>query len=657
MQSGSRASLPDWARLAVAADNPPWVHEGGGLVLLDSTQVRFVPREASKASAVGAGLEECRVQVLWRGAARLTGSPERSIEYASLPYNPGFTRVISASAWVVSPDGRKTESFEKRDFVDSVAVYNTFFWDNRRVLRFPSEERVGAGGVLAWEFRFEMDDVFREYGKPFLPSLPMLRAEFEAIPAPGTRLEFEAGHPRLRSPKPGGEPGSLRWEVSRELPLPEHRPTGFFANPMAVFVRCMPSSQGPTDYTWSVVSQKAASILEPRIEPNAMDIRGQAMSLVEGKTGRWERVRALSEFVQGSIAYLEITIDQDALAGMRPHHPSDVLRNRYGDCKDKAVLLASMLRAVGDDSRVALVSSGNPLAVVETWPANSFNHVIVLIRADGSESPSWPVVDGGEGARWVLFDPTNSFTPLGVLPDGDAGGFGLIVSPQGGRLFRVPFSDPATSRSLRKIEAVMDSRGGLRASIVEDTFGKMAAAQYGGRYNKSHEQYQDLINARVHRANPLCKDLNWTDHWSPADAHYRLTIGFSVASYGRAMPGGLMLVSPDVLPGTAKFEPWSVENDGVSVLGPDEVEEEVRLSIPEGYSVEELPDGWKTDQALLSAEITYRVDGSSVVLTKHLSRKAGFFKKGDYEALRNLYRQVHEAERRSVILRRQPVKT
>jgi transglutaminase-like putative cysteine protease len=643
------AALPDWARATIASDNPHWVRAEGGIVLLDSTKVRFIPGGVAR---TGAAPTENKVQVLCRGVVMLTGDAERNVEYATFPYNPGFARIVSASSWVVSPDGRKVDSFGRGDFVDSVAVYNNYAWDFRRLFRFPSEGKVGPGGILAWEFSYEADDVFHEIGKQFLPGLPVLKAEFEVIPSLGSRLEYKAENPRLGNPSAGSEPGALKWTVLRELPLSKPIPTGFFANPLSVMVRCSPSSQGPSEYTWSDVSKRISGIIESCMEPVALDVSEKAKSLVEGKTARWERVRALSEFVQGTIVYLEITLDQDVLAGMRPHPPSEVLRHRYGDCKDKATLLVSMLRSVGEDARVALVSSGNPTAVAEAWPTPSFDHMIVLIRADGSEPAAWPVVDGAEGVRWVLFDPTNTFTPLGVLAREDAGGFCLIVSSQNGRLFRAPFSDPASSRALRKVNAVVDARGGLRAEISEDSFGVVGAMEYGTRFNCSHEQYQQVINARVHRTSPLCRDLNWTDDWSPSDAHYHLFVSFSAGSYGRAMPAGLMLVSPDVLPGTAKFEPWTTENDGIVVLGPDEVEEEVRLTIPEGYTVEELPEGWKKQQASLSAEVTYRIEGVTVVLTKRLSRKAGFFQKSEYEAIRNFYREIHEAERRSVLLRR-----
>jgi hypothetical protein len=54
---------------------------------------------------------------------------------------------------------------------------------------------------------------------------------------------------------------------------------------------------------------------------------------------------------------------------------------------------------------------------------------------------------------------------------------------------------------------------------------------------------------------------------------------------------------------------------------------------------------------MVSADVTYRLDGSTVVLTKHLERKGGLYGKADYEEIRRFYRKVHEAERRSVMLK------
>ncbi len=651
LQPCASAALPPWAKAALDADTPRWQPGSRGVVVLDALHVRFIADKAPAPGGSAGGPVERTVSVLWRGVVRVRGGNERDMEFASLTYDPNSTRVVSASAWIVSPDGRKTAAFSRGDFVDTAAVYSNYVWDYRRVLRFASAGRLEVDGVLVWEFQIERAEAFSEASKTFLQPLPSLRSEFEVIPAPGTRIEFEAGDPRLRHPLAGAEPGSLKWELLYEEPVPAKTPTTFKANPLRVSVRCVDASPGALGCAWDTISRKASEIIEPRIDPGAAEIRRQADLLVGGRTGRWDRVRELCAFVQANIDYLEITLDRDALAGYRPHPAAEVLRNRYGDCKDKASLLISMLRAEGEDAHVLLLSAGDPFAVWEDWPSQSFNHAIVGIRADGSEPGTWPTVDAGDGSRWVLFDPTNPFTPLGVLPSEDEGGFGLIVAPRGGALIRMPVADPASSRLVRRIALTLDAKGGVRAKIAEDCQGLTAAKWYGERHSRSREQYQAYVETRVHRANPLCEGVRWTSQWDPGLARFHIEIEFSTAAFGRALPNGMMLVTPDVLPGQHRFEPWTVAIDGKSVLGPDALDEEDSLEIPAGCAVEELPDGWKKTGRLFAAEIVYRVEGNAIILHKSLTRSAGFFDKDDYEEIRGLYREFQDAAHRSVILR------
>ena len=646
------AALPDWAKAVVASDIPQWHPEKKAVILLDYVQIRFVAAERSRSNP-GPLLESALdVHAVVRGAVRVRGDSERALEYAALPYEPDAARILSARAWVVQPGGRKTVSYGRGDFVDTVAVFSNYVWDRRRVLHFVSSDKLEEGATLLWEFEVETKDAFAEFGKPFTQRFDSFLTEFEAVPAPGMRIEFEARDARLRSPVASTEPGSLKWELSRESAPPQRQPTAFFPNPRTVSVRCVPAA-GSYRSTWEEVSSKVAEIIEPRVDPKGAEVTAQVSAILAGKVGRWERIRALSEFVQASVVYLEITDDRDILAGMRPHPPGEVLRNRYGDCKDKATLLVSMLRSSGVDAFIALVSVGDPLAVSEGWPSPNFNHAIVLIRADGSEPASWPSVDTADG-RCIAFDPTDPTTPLGVLPAHDGGGLGLVVSPAGGKLVRMPVADPSTSRIKVSIEAVMGADGILKAEVAEDCFGQTAALHYSARHSKSREQYRDFLEGRVHRANPLCRDLHWSDNWNPSGAQYHLDMDFTVAPFGRAMPNGLILLSPDILPPESKLEPWGQDNEGVVVMGPDSVDEVVELSIPDGYAVEEVPDGLTRQGPLLSAEVTFKAEAHRVEMRKTLMRNAGSFNRVDYEQLRVLYKEVHEAERGSVILRKVP---
>src|SRR5256885_1816734 len=72
-------------------------------------------------------------------------------------------------------------------------------------------------------------------------------------------------------------------------------------------------------------------------------ITAKAQELVQGKTGFRDRVDAIASFVQSDIRYVAIEI---GIGGNQPHAAADTFKARYGDCKDKATLLSSMLNAV-----------------------------------------------------------------------------------------------------------------------------------------------------------------------------------------------------------------------------------------------------------------------------------------------------------------------
>jgi hypothetical protein len=93
------------------------------------------------------------------------------------------------------------------------------------------------------------------------------------------------------------------------------------------------------------------------------------------------RLLAALRFVQDEIRYLGIEMGQYS---HQPTLPAKVLARRFGDCKDKALLLTTMLQALGIDAAPALVNSRSGKAVDSRQPSPYvFDHVIVNVRLAG----------------------------------------------------------------------------------------------------------------------------------------------------------------------------------------------------------------------------------------------------------------------------------
>src|SRR5271166_1472951 len=82
------------------------------------------------------------------------------------------------------------------------------------------------------------------------------------------------------------------------------------------------------------------------------EISARVQQLTAGATTFDAKVRALTGFLQSDVRYVGIEI---GIGGFQPHPASDIFRSRYGDCKDKATLLSSMLKEAGIDSDYLLV--------------------------------------------------------------------------------------------------------------------------------------------------------------------------------------------------------------------------------------------------------------------------------------------------------------
>ncbi|QEO96789.1 transglutaminase [Xanthomonas oryzae pv. oryzicola] len=90
-------------------------------------------------------------------------------------------------------------------------------------------------------------------------------------------------------------------------------------------------------------------------------------------------------FVQGEIRYVGLDMGENSHA---PHAPEVTLRNRYGDCKDKATLLIALLQLAGSRAEPVLVNSDKDHGLEKRLPSPyAFDHVVV--RAHLPQGEVW----------------------------------------------------------------------------------------------------------------------------------------------------------------------------------------------------------------------------------------------------------------------------
>lgn len=103
-----------------------------------------------------------------------------------------------------------------------------------------------------------------------------------------------------------------------------------------------------------------------------------------------DRTVAALEFTQSQIRYFSVSLGESS---HRPTAPDEVLRRRYGDCKDKSLLLIALLRELGVESKPVLLKLGRRAGLDKTLPSPQFfDHVIVQAMVGGKPyflDPTW----------------------------------------------------------------------------------------------------------------------------------------------------------------------------------------------------------------------------------------------------------------------------
>ncbi len=236
---------------------------------------------------------------------------------------------------------------------------------------------------------------------------------------------------------------------------------------------------GPVDSSWASSARAYLSDLRALLAPDAQ-ITALAGKLTAGATTDRERIARLARHVQQQVQYRAVAFGPRARI---PLAAGKVLAQRFGDCKEQALLLHQLLTAAGIHSALALVNT--EWRIVPALPSlDQFDHMVVMVPALG---PDW------------LLDPTDKTLQLEAYRAHDLGqSHALLLDAADPRLIAPAGHDRSGVELASRSEVHADGRDWVVHEVV--TMGGYEAAWYRGyfqRLNESDRQQnvQNLLDA------------------------------------------------------------------------------------------------------------------------------------------------------------------
>ncbi len=202
------------------------------------------------------------------------------------------------------------------------------------------------------------------------------------------------------------------------------------------------------------------------------EVRHRVAEVVRGLKTPEEKVRAVYDFVVQKTRYVALEF---GIHGFKPYRCAQIFARGFGDCKDKATLIVTMLKELGIPATIVIVRSGMK-GEFETEPASlaPFDHAIAYV----------PSLD-------LYLDGTAEYTGSRELPGMDRGALALQINEGHAKLVHLPDAPASESVSTRKVEATVASDGSAQIDAKIDV-GGAAASWWRQRYHAEASRKQRL---------------------------------------------------------------------------------------------------------------------------------------------------------------------
>ena len=525
----------------------------------------------------------------------LTARGISRIGSVSVGYVEGRDTVESIEAWTILPDGTRLpvspDRIRDREEDNSAGAMN--FSDLRyKIIVFP---RVEVGGAVAYRARI------RRHQSPYPGEFQHSIFTLGSLPYQQMEVRFSLPEQRTLHIDQRGFAGGLeRTEAGINHFLIRRRPPG--TTPPEVG---QASPVHPADYLQASTMPDMRSIgrlLQPGFEAGGRvtdEIRAHAQRLVQGLHTERDKAAAIHAWVARNIRYVSVSLGDGHLA---PHPASQVLKNRYGDCKDHAVLLQALLAAVGIASSPAFIGTGPAFTFAKIGVHHPLDHVITYL----------PGLD-------LYVDSTDRFAPLGTLSDTLADK--PVILSALGRVARTPANTAEVNTTRTEVTMRIRRDGSIEGESVVRKTGDEEVSLRQVRFGSTDRDPEAVVTDLLSRYNETgTGELDFPD---PLDLQTPfINKARFVLDPPAAMPGrGAIRVPVGIAPGD--LEGYASTRPLVSARKPfacssQTVSERYRITFPDNVRIESIPKGVRFEDGDIRYVSRYTRQGRTVLSEREL---------------------------------------
>ncbi len=328
-----------------------------------------------------------------------------------------------------------------------------------------------------------------------------------------------------------------------------------------------------------------------------------------------EFINRLYSYVRDKIRYVGIEL---GIGGIKPRNSISVFTSKYGDCKDKATLLNSLLNYAGFKSYLGLVRTDSEGKVEFNLPSSTyFNHAISVVKMNN---------------KFIFLDPTANYFHMSEFPYSDRLNKIFLINKRKAKFVSPPpirYSDNV-SKSFVNITLHDD----LSADIKKKILNKGEFAPTIRYFSENKHQHKKYIEAQWNAVYPgtvlLLTEYSNIQNKIPAFKYSILVNNFAV-------PDGSYIKFKPFLEPSQIYDSYCSLNERKFDLifsFPYVIESKIIINMYKNSRVL-LPKNLIINNSFLYYKLTFRVIGKNrIEINKLLRLKKNRIKPEDYRTFK-----------------------
>ena len=348
-----------------------------------------------------------------------------------------------------------------------------------------------------------------------------------------------------------------------------------------------------------------------------------------------DKVRAVYHYTT-SLRYVALEL---GLEGIKPRRCALTMARGWGDCKDKATVIVTMLRELGIPATLVLVRTSQRGDLPKDAPPSlsAFDHAIAYV----------PSLD-------LYLDGTAEGSGSKDLPAMDRGSVALQINEGNAKLVRLPNAGPEASPHVRKI-AVNVAQDGSASFSLDATVAGVNAAAWRGRYQpegtRRERASQDLTT--FFGSVELAKDAGAlvVREVDDVEQPFGLSVKGKAPAYGRREGDTVSMPTASSLSLMSSIAALSARKTDL-VLGAQSLSSEERvLTFPASATIVRAPAAAKIDSPFGSAIVEVKRESGRLVVTSKFQLTKSRVTPSEYKAFREFCEKADAALEQRLVLR------